>query len=347
MKNVYLVLIGLFIQLNMYSQTSTQDGNWMNPTTWDCFCVPDPYSNSIDIVIEHTVTADFFGGNTYFSGGSLEITSTGSLIQTGAGNLFMKNAITTVSGTLDMRRIAIENGSAVYNGIIQNCDSLWNDSCTVINNGIATAYDHQVYKSGDFINNGTLKITNNMNIMGDYTNSISGIIDVTKDFSNLDIIGNGAIYTNNGSHNIGEDFINASNDTIKGNGTFCIRGLSTNQGVIEETVDFSTPTSSFNVNTGTVASSVTFTSGSCNFSESNSKPSFSVNIYPNPVQNSIYIYCSLPINEISIIDINGKAVLKQQLSSNQIDLSTLKSGIYFIKIQSNNGQVVMKKLIKI
>jgi hypothetical protein len=75
------------------------------------------------------------------------------------------------------------------------------------------------------------------------------------------------------------------------------------------------------------------------------QPSFGVeqiNIYPNPADDFINI--DKPFQKIEIIDINGKIVV---LSSNQnIDISTLKKGIYFAKITDNANQTQVIKFIK-
>ena len=174
MKNLITFIIGCAITSSLFAQTSVQDGNWTDPSTWDCNCVPIPYLSALDIVVNHVVVANFYDpinsldGRTFFSGGSLTIGANGTLQQMGEGDLYLENATTIVDGILDMRRVAVVQGSAIYNGIVQNCDSLWSDSCNVINNGTITAYDHQVYDAGTMTNNGTINITNNMNIQGEY-----------------------------------------------------------------------------------------------------------------------------------------------------------------------------------
>lgn len=344
MKYLYLTLLGMcFFTTN--AQTSVQDGNWMSPTTWDCTCVPDPYNNVLDITVDHTVTADFFDGSTYFNGGSLTIGASGSLIQSGNGDLFMKDATTLVEGTLDMRRIAIENGSATYNGVIQNCDSLWNDSGTVVNNGTITAFDHQVYNIGSMTNNGTIMITNNMNIMGEYTNSSTGVIHISNDFSNANTLGGRALYTNDGEHIIYQDFINTTNDTIQGTGTICIGSLSTNQGTILGTVEFTTSTGSFSVNTGTVESSVVMVAGSCGFTGINEPSQNELNVFPNPFVDVLSIE-GVNIKSIQVIDINGKLVHSIKSNTNSIDLSSLQAGTYFLKITDTNDATYVEKILK-
>ncbi len=73
-------------------------------------------------------------------------------------------------------------------------------------------------------------------------------------------------------------------------------------------------------------------------------------LYPNPVENYLNIQVSEQINEntyLEIIDVNGikvKSILMNQISK-RIDVSMLKSAIYFYSIQSNSG-IVFGKFVK-
>ena len=70
-------------------------------------------------------------------------------------------------------------------------------------------------------------------------------------------------------------------------------------------------------------------------------------IYPNPVKSKLYINIASNENTIvEIYDILGKKVLKTQInSSDSINVQTLKSGVYILKLTQNNSSV-SKKLIK-
>ena len=73
------------------------------------------------------------------------------------------------------------------------------------------------------------------------------------------------------------------------------------------------------------------------------------NIYPNPVQSELYIATELQVEEISIYDIYGRQALCQQanVSTSQqvIDVSDLGTGIYFVKMSTDNGEIV-KRFVK-
>ena len=65
--------------------------------------------------------------------------------------------------------------------------------------------------------------------------------------------------------------------------------------------------------------------------------------YPNPVQNIIHF--NAMNGTVSVYDITGKKVFSQSFLSGQTDLSSLKPGIYIIRIQSGNTNQV-NQLIK-
>jgi len=67
--------------------------------------------------------------------------------------------------------------------------------------------------------------------------------------------------------------------------------------------------------------------------------------YPNPTSSTINIYSDLQITDISITDLNGRIVLSSLTNTSNIDVSSLMSGVYFIRISTPNG-VFNKKFIK-
>ena len=73
-----------------------------------------------------------------------------------------------------------------------------------------------------------------------------------------------------------------------------------------------------------------------------------ISIYPNPVKDNLFINSEIETEEIVVFDALGrqqdnKTTGLQGMTS--IDVSDLNSGIYFVKIKTNNG-VVMKQFIK-
>lgn len=65
-----------------------------------------------------------------------------------------------------------------------------------------------------------------------------------------------------------------------------------------------------------------------------------VKIYPNPVDDLLYIDSESTINEIRIFDISGKEIFNKTinyLTNTSIDLSSLISGTYFLQIYTDKG----------
>lgn len=72
-----------------------------------------------------------------------------------------------------------------------------------------------------------------------------------------------------------------------------------------------------------------------------------VSIYPNPVEDELQIVTSADItNRIAtVFDINGKRIINMKLTSNSLNVSTLQSGVYFLRLESN-GKSIKRKFIK-
>ena len=70
-------------------------------------------------------------------------------------------------------------------------------------------------------------------------------------------------------------------------------------------------------------------------------------LYPNPVSQTLNIQKpeSLDISKISIYNTLGQLVLQQSNISNTINVSTLVSGLFFVQLQTNKGQI-NKSLLK-
>ena len=68
-------------------------------------------------------------------------------------------------------------------------------------------------------------------------------------------------------------------------------------------------------------------------------------VYPNPVQSILYFTGKEQINEVRIYDISGNLILSSSHTLNQIEVSELSVGVYFIQIQTQNG-ISVNKFIK-
>lgn len=77
----------------------------------------------------------------------------------------------------------------------------------------------------------------------------------------------------------------------------------------------------------------------------------SISIYPNPASESVSLktdYHKYPELRTTIHDLSGKTVLESTINGtrNLIDISTLKEGVYYIKIYGNGAILKSSKLIK-
>lgn len=73
----------------------------------------------------------------------------------------------------------------------------------------------------------------------------------------------------------------------------------------------------------------------------------SILIYPNPVKEILTIKknSNYTIKSIQIFDVNGKEVLKIK-KQQSIKLNNLRSGVYFARIEEEQGKFMIKKIIK-
>lgn len=74
----------------------------------------------------------------------------------------------------------------------------------------------------------------------------------------------------------------------------------------------------------------------------------SVSIYPNPTSNKLEIELqniSLSLAQVSIIDISGQVLSRQNINvsgKNEIDVSELSTGLYFLMVQDEEESWVRK-----
>ena len=72
-----------------------------------------------------------------------------------------------------------------------------------------------------------------------------------------------------------------------------------------------------------------------------------VKLFPNPVSDILQFSSTNTIKHIDVVNIYGQVLMNKDFSQNyrMMDLSKLSSGIYFLKISTNNG-LITKKIIK-
>lgn len=76
----------------------------------------------------------------------------------------------------------------------------------------------------------------------------------------------------------------------------------------------------------------------------------SVSIFPNPASEQLTVYTNqLAVNAICITDALGKIVLNLSpvsKSVTQLDIKSLASGVYFVKVKMQEGSVTVKKFVR-
>jgi hypothetical protein len=68
----------------------------------------------------------------------------------------------------------------------------------------------------------------------------------------------------------------------------------------------------------------------------------SVSVFPNPAKNTLYLDGLANTTTAEVYDVSGKLLLTKQLTINNIDISSLAKGLYFIKLSTKEGSVVRK-----
>lgn len=67
-------------------------------------------------------------------------------------------------------------------------------------------------------------------------------------------------------------------------------------------------------------------------------------VYPNPTDNKIYVETDENVTEINVMNVVGINVMTN-LNTNNVDVSQLADGVYFVKIKTDKGEAI-KKFIK-
>ena len=74
------------------------------------------------------------------------------------------------------------------------------------------------------------------------------------------------------------------------------------------------------------------------------KSANNLSIYPNPVENSFNLEIEEDVLSISIYDLSGKLILRKLNPNKNVGVSTLVSGIYFVRIELDDKVLTMKMI---
>ncbi|WP_422106433.1 T9SS type A sorting domain-containing protein [Winogradskyella sp.] len=86
-------------------------------------------------------------------------------------------------------------------------------------------------------------------------------------------------------------------------------------------------------------------------SVSSEELSAAISIYPNPSNGRVYINNSgfITLDSARIYDVNGRLILRKELADtplNQIDLTTISKGVYFLMVSSDDASITEKIVIE-
>lgn len=265
------------------------------------------------------------------------------------------NQLTSLSGTVSNEKY-IQVNDFTNMGRVQNSDSLivLGD---ITNVGRFFSYSNAYLQFNNlshtdplnnlFQNMGTIKGYGSITNSSFFVNVNYANLEIDGSFLNYDITFNDAILYNGGTFKVGGSFYNY--DSINGNylGRFEVQDTSYNHSSGKMTGDFdfcdlTPPVTPIKIdfNLGSVDPSITY----CSTVGLIEEESFTaINLYPNPTTGRVYVG-----NEnqfIEVYTVEGKKIINDY--TNQIDLSSYQSGIYFLIIKDKNGNLVFKeKLIK-
>ena len=68
-------------------------------------------------------------------------------------------------------------------------------------------------------------------------------------------------------------------------------------------------------------------------------------VYPNPFNNSLHIESTTAFKTMELYDVLGKQIISKNFE-NQLDTSKLAKGMYLLRLITQEGEVLVKKVVK-
>lgn len=332
-----------YFYLNPFTDTSFNYGNIVCKTFYNeggwFYNYGNIFSRDIYVVnyFYNYGNIECLGDLTYSSAGASEMFNTGSLII--EGSLTTGNEFKSISSdTIFVNEHVNIEGDFISDSPIKvagwgGISTYSSGDSIVFNNFVTTQYltlsnsDICIITDSVYINNNFYQSTSGTTYVD------GGIIYINNNFEN-----NHGLITgdNNGKYIIAQQSQNIGfpgpTETITGNIYFCDLTL--------------VPGTYVDINTGILdTSTVTFCG---NFATGIEEQSLmEVNVYPNPVADVLFIHASEK-SSVSLYDVRGTLIYSSSISPNnqQIDLSNLEKGIYFLKVENSKG-VLNERLIKL
>ncbi|MBK9191228.1 MAG: T9SS type A sorting domain-containing protein [Crocinitomicaceae bacterium] len=331
--------------------TSAQTGNFSDPATWSCNCVPAT-TDSV-IIYDHTVYMD---SDLLVEGGIFQI-GVGPSVLVDANNEYeikINGGYFINNGDVLAMKLNLDSGKIANSGNLMIDTLISRDSISNTGFGQITAnflfHMHSLNGNDIFINEANIEVQQDFVNAGNFKNA--AYVAVYNNFENCNYPGNKAVFENNFEVCIHGDFINcgpgnssAQGDSLTGdNGKFFLNGNSTNNGII---------TGNLTIYSG---GGINFQNGFIDDSDINYAPAvpscyigiaedspMSMSIYPNPFQESFYIETNQNnlIYSVEIYTITGQLVYSMSnIFSSQFtieDLNYLEQGLYTGKFVASSG----------
>lgn len=202
MKKILQIVILTSLSLSLKAQTATSiaNGNWTNPLTWNCTCVP---INSYSVTINNSVTLNT---SMVFNTGGITISNTGSLVQDASLNrdIWINGGYFNNNGKSNFRYLLVSAGSITNPGSFTV--SAFTNSVNFNNTGSIKM--DSMYVAGNFTNSATAQIIgDSLTNTSSFVNS--GKINITWS-TNTGILTNNNFYTGYAHTNAGVFFNNDS-----------------------------------------------------------------------------------------------------------------------------------------
>ncbi len=70
-----------------------------------------------------------------------------------------------------------------------------------------------------------------------------------------------------------------------------------------------------------------------------------LNVYPNPVTDVLHIRSEYSINQVDVVDFNGRSIYVAK-SSDSIDMSAWNTGVYLVSVVLNDGRRLTRKVVR-
>lgn len=302
-------------------------------------------NSTINNLVEGTIEFQASGANIFPSGGAPQIFNNLGTLKTSAPGIVGVNIETNNSGSIEINSGELEfaNGIVLHNqatGIIKGTGTL------------------DIPSAANFTNDGTIApgtSPGTLTVLGDYSSTSSAVLDIELDgliqgteFDFIPITGNNIVF--DGSINLTLGFnANVNDEFVIATTTGTINTCSLNSPVSATFGGFNYDFDVICRNDNEVVLTVTNQTLSSDTNEFLEK---SITVYPNPATHEITLKntSNITLTSATIVGIDGSSIdninLREIGQQATFSLANYASGIYFMRINSENSTVV-KKLVKL